>query len=87
MAKNKIGLKACKMGHILGQYRQNGDGVEMLELFRQAIDYGQDMPEAVDVIGVFPVGYKIRCSICGGIVEWHDVRPGRYSSTSRVPFE
>jgi len=85
MAKKMIGLKSCAMGHILGKYRTNGDGVEMLELFRLAIDYGQDMPEIVDVIGVFPVGFKIRCSICGGIVDWHDSRPRRYSA--RVAFE
>ena len=51
----------------------------MLELFRQAIDYGQDMPEQVDVIAVVTAGHGIRCSVCGGVVDFrwkrrHDER-------------
>jgi hypothetical protein len=74
MAQKVIGFKSCKLGHILGMMRKNGSGVELLELYREAIDYGMDVPEQVDVIGVFPVGYRIRCSVCGGIVDWHDGR-------------
>lgn len=75
MASQKvIGFKTCPKKHILGQMRKNGSGREILELFRLAIDYGQDLPEPVDVIGLFPAGYKIRCSICGGVVDWHQAK-------------
>jgi hypothetical protein len=71
--------KRCARGHILGQIRHNDDGLAMLELFRQAIDYGQDMPEQVDVIAVVTAGHGIRCSVCGGVVDFrwkrrHDER-------------
>jgi hypothetical protein len=66
-----IGYRRCGKKHILGIMRQNGNGVEFLELFRQAIDYGEDMPELVDVIGMFPAGFGIRCSICGDVVDFH----------------
>ena len=79
-----IGLKRCPRNHILGQMRRNGDHAEVLELFRQAIDYGEDMPELVDVIGVFTAGQGIRCSICGDIVDFHQARPRH---APRVAFE
>jgi hypothetical protein len=79
-----IGFKRCKKMHIIGQMRENGSGIQMLELFRQAIDYGQDIPEQVDVIGVFYAGQSIRCSICGDVVSFHDARPRH---AARVAFE
>jgi len=84
-ANNRIGFKCCHHEHILGQMCKNGDGVEMLELFRQAIDYGEDVPEPVDVIGIFPVGYKIRCSVCGDVIDWHE--SGRRRFAARAAFE
>jgi hypothetical protein len=84
MAQNIIGFKRCQKNHLLGQMRADGNGNVMLVLFRQAIDYGEDMPEPVDVIGLFPVGFEIRCSICGGIIDWHESRPRH---APRVAFE
>jgi len=71
-----IGLKRCPKKHILGQMRKNGRRQEVFELFRQAIDYGQEMPEQVDVIAVI-VGKatNIRCSICGGLIVWNEAAP------------
>jgi hypothetical protein len=75
---NTIGFKRCSNKHILGQIRQNGSHVEILELFRQAIDYGEDIPEAVDVVAVI-VGRAtgIRCSICGDAIEWNQSAQGQ----------
>lgn len=70
MAHN-IGFKYCKKGHALGRMIRNGRGVEFLELFRLPIDYSLENPEAPDVIGVFPIGFNIRCSLCGGVVNFH----------------
>lgn len=81
---NLIGFKRCRRGHILGQMRRNGTGIELLELFRQAIDYGQDMPEPVDVIGIFSAGQTIRCSICGGVVDFHQARLRRKLGIRRL---
>lgn len=67
-----IGYKYCTKKHILGQMRRNGSKQEIFELFRQAVDHGQDLPEEVDVIAVIvgpaPV---VRCSICGEVIAWH----------------
>lgn len=71
MAQKVIGYKHCKNRHIIGQMRRDGRGAEVLELFRQAIDHGQDVWEPVDVIGVFSAGYGIRCSICNAVVDFH----------------
>jgi hypothetical protein len=80
-----IGLKRCPKQHILGQMRMNGDHVEVFELFRQAIDYGEDMPEPVDVIAVISGRVtEIRCSICGGLINWNEARPRK---SPRVAFE
>ena len=68
-----IGLKRCQKRHILGNMRRDGN-VTVLELFRQAIDYGQDMPESVDVIAVLFSGIKIRCSVCGEVINWYQAR-------------
>jgi hypothetical protein len=69
---NTIGFKHCPSGHILGRLRRNGNNIELLELFRQAIDYGQDMPEDVDVIAVIVGPARgVRCSICGQVIDWH----------------
>lgn len=70
-----IGYKRCPQKHIIGQMRRNGSKEILLELFRVAIDQGQDVWEAVDVIGVFPIGYNIRCSVCGAIITWHESKP------------
>jgi len=80
-----IGFKSCPRKHILGRMRID-DGVEIMELFRQAIDYGQDMPEQVDVIAVI-IGRVtgIRCSICGGSIDWNETKPRRYAA--HVAFE
>ena len=86
MSNNLIGNKRCSRGHILGQMRKNGTGTELLELFRQAIDYDQEMPESVDVIGIFSAGQMIRCSICGDVVDFHQARPRRRFS-ARAAFE
>ena len=79
-----IGFKRCKNEHILGRMRRNGSGVVMLELFRQAIDYGQDIPEQVDVMGIVYAGEGFRCTICGEVVDFHQAiaRPA-----ARVAFE
>ena len=79
-----VGFKTCPNRHILGRMRKNGSGQEMLELFRMAIDYGEDMPEQVDVIGIFPVGYQIRCSVpgCGLVVDWHEAKVRRLAAHS-----
>jgi hypothetical protein len=68
---HEIGFKRCGRGHILGRMLQNGRGAEYLELFRLAIDYGEDMPELPDVIAVLPAGFDIRCSVCGEVVDFH----------------
>lgn len=65
-----IGFKRCQQGHLLGNMRRSGH-VTVLELFRQAINYGQDMPESVDVIAVVYTGMEIRCSVCGGVISWY----------------
>jgi hypothetical protein len=86
MSNDLIGFKRCENNHILGQMRRNGTGTELLELFRQAIDYDQDMPEAVDVIGIFSAGQTIRCSICGSVVDFHQARLRRRFA-ARAAFE
>lgn len=69
---NEIGFKHCPNGHILGRIRHNSSNSEFLELFRQAIDYGKDMPEDVDVIAVIAGPAKgVRCSICGQVIDWY----------------
>ncbi|HAE59347.1 MAG TPA: hypothetical protein DCG54_07535 [Anaerolineae bacterium] len=79
MDQKIIGDKKCSQQHVLGRMLQTNNG-EILELFRLAIDYSADCPEPVDVLGLFPVGYRIRCSICGELVDWHEsARRQRYS--------
>ena len=78
-----VGYKRCPKKHIIGQMRQNGSKEILLELFRVAIDQGQDVWAEVDVIGVFPIGYSIRCSVCGAIIDWHESKPRQHGG----PFE
>ena len=68
---NNIGFKFCRKGHALGRMIRNGSGAEFLELFRLAIDYSVENPEQPDVIGVFPVGFQIRCNLCSAVVDFH----------------
>ena len=79
-----VGLKRCPQEHIMGRMRKDGDQ-EVFELYRTAIDYGQEMPEAVDVIAVI-IGraVKIRCSLCGGLIQWNAAKPRH---AARVAFE
>jgi hypothetical protein len=79
-----IGFKHCQKHHIVGRMRRNGSGVLFLELFRQAIDYGQDIPEEVDVMGIVYFGEGFRCSICDGLVDFYQSRPRK---AARVAFE
>jgi hypothetical protein len=86
MANNQmiIGFSKCARQHILGQVRQNQHGVAVLALYSQAVDYGQDVPETVDVIAVIESAKAIRCSICGDVSDWHWARPRH---AKRVAFE
>ncbi len=75
MSTTVIGLKRCRSGHVIGQMRKNGSGTEMLEQFRQAIDYRAEMPEAVDVSALIMGRAVVRCSICGDDVAWNEAQP------------
>lgn len=66
-----IGYKRCVQQHILGQIRQNESGRAVLALYSDAIDYGQDMPETVNVVAMIESAKAIRCSICGNVTDWH----------------
>lgn len=76
-----IGFKRCEHGHLLGNMRRSGH-VTVLELFRQAINYGQDMPESVDVIAIVFTGMEIRCSVCGNVISWY--QPGDQADVVQV---
>ncbi len=83
--KNIVALKLCEKGHVLGQVRENGSGLHIFELFRQAIDYGADIPDQVDLIAVIHGrATDVRCSICSAVIVWH---AGRRRAAQRVAFE
>ena len=84
MDKAFVGFKRCPQKHIIGQMRRNASGVLFLELFRQAIDYGQDVPSEVDVMGIVYFGEGFRCSICNQMVDFYQSRPRK---AARVAFE
>lgn len=71
MDQKIIGDKKCRQKHVLGRMIETNNG-EILELFRMAIDYSAENPEPVDVMGLFPVGYQIKCSVCGELVNWNE---------------
>ena len=78
----------CDKDHLMGvvervreTLRVNGKTLRYfttrLLLFRQAVDLGADVPAEIDVAG-FGDGRILsivwRCSVCGGIREWHAER-------------
>jgi len=66
-------LKAwkCKNGHVIGQVRKAGNGIQQLLLYRQAVDFEKGEPEEVDVMAVVEgTVMEIRCSICDEVRTW-----------------
>jgi len=60
----------CKAGHVLGQVRKNGRGLNQLLLYRRAVD-ANDCPAEVDVMAVVQGSVvDIRCDICGDLRTW-----------------
>jgi hypothetical protein len=55
----------------MGRVARNTSQVRILLLFRNAIDYGEEIPADVDVMAVVE-GYAahINCSICGKARTW-----------------
>lgn len=60
----------CKEGHVLGQVRKNGRGLNQLLLYRRAVA-ADESPAEVDVLAVVQGSVvDIRCDICGDLRTW-----------------
>lgn len=60
----------CKEGHVLGQVRKNGRGLNQLLLYRRAVA-AEGSPAEVDVMAVVQGSVvDIRCDICGDLRTW-----------------
>lgn len=61
----------CRNGHVLGQVRRNGSGIEHLLLYRHAVDMTAATPRDVDLIGFLEgTMLDIRCDLCGAVRLW-----------------
>lgn len=75
----------CEHGHVLGviervkaELRVNEKTLRYfttrLALFRQAVDLSMERPAEIEVSGAVDgriLSMRWRCSVCGGIKEWH----------------
>lgn len=87
MSKGQATPWRCPRGHVLGSILRDGDGINVLVLYRQAIDEGSADPQGdVDVIGVVDgMATSVYCSICHETRTWYPDRRAVQRLMQRAP--